>query len=87
MVWLSWIDDCMVWGPQEVIGKESKEFTSRFDCDEVGEVKEYVGCKVDHDKKLRQIKLLNPSCCRATRMSMQSSTRSRVPQRRRERYW
>ena len=60
VVWLSWIDDCMVWGPQEVIGKESKEFTSRFDCDEVGEVKEYVGCKVDHDKKLRQIKITQP---------------------------
>ena len=53
VVWLSWIDDCMVWGPQEIIEKESKDFTSRFDCDEVGEVKEYVGCKIDHNKNAR----------------------------------
>eukprot|EP00957_Ditylum_brightwellii_P152300 11594978-Ditylum_brightwellii.AAC.1 len=35
--WLSWIDDCMVWGHNDVVHLESKEFTSQFDCDEVGE--------------------------------------------------
>eukprot|EP00957_Ditylum_brightwellii_P158269 12047301-Ditylum_brightwellii.AAC.1 len=51
IVWLSWIDNCMVWGHDKVVIKESKEFTSQFDCDEVGEVKEYVGCKIDHNKE------------------------------------
>ena len=50
----------MVWGPQEIIVKESKDFTSTFDCDEVGEVKEYVRCKIDHNKNTREIKITQP---------------------------
>ena len=53
VVWLSWIDDCMVWGPQELAQEEEKEFTRRFNCNEVGEVKEYVGCKIDYNKNAR----------------------------------
>ena len=60
VAWLSWIDDCMVWGHDEVVHQESKEFTSRFDCDEVGEVKEYVGCKIEHNKKENYIKFTQP---------------------------
>ena len=60
IVWLSWIDDCMCWGPAEVVPKESKEFTSRFDCDEVGEVKEYVGCKIERDLEERSFKFTQP---------------------------
>jgi hypothetical protein len=33
---------------------------SRFDCDEVGELKEYVGCKVDIDRKERSVTLTQP---------------------------
>jgi hypothetical protein len=32
----------------------------RFDCDEVGELAEYVGCKVDHNKEEGWIKLTQP---------------------------
>eukprot|EP00957_Ditylum_brightwellii_P196591 14978675-Ditylum_brightwellii.AAC.3 len=35
---------------------ESNEFTSQFDNDKVGKVKEYVGCKIDHNKEERSIK-------------------------------
>eukprot|EP00957_Ditylum_brightwellii_P026963 2038523-Ditylum_brightwellii.AAC.1 len=51
VIWLSWINDCMVWGPKSVVPAESKAFTNQFECDDVGEVNEYVGCKIERDKK------------------------------------
>eukprot|EP00957_Ditylum_brightwellii_P041040 3108036-Ditylum_brightwellii.AAC.1 len=48
----------MVWGHNKVVVKESKEFTSQFDCDEVGKLKEYVRCKVNHNKEKRTIKFI-----------------------------
>lgn len=60
IIWLSWVDDCMVWGPKEIVTEENEQFTSRFDCDDVGEVKEYVGCKIIHDEKDRSIKFVQP---------------------------
>ena len=31
-----------------------------FDCDNVGEMNKYVGCKVDYDKELKWIRLTQP---------------------------
>eukprot|EP00957_Ditylum_brightwellii_P181532 13827882-Ditylum_brightwellii.AAC.1 len=39
IIWLSWTDDCMVWGPDKIVQKESDAFNEWFDCDDVGEVK------------------------------------------------
>ena len=49
IVWLSLIDDYMVWGTDKQAKKEKYRFVSRFDCDDIGEVKEYIGCKIDKD--------------------------------------
>ena len=47
IIWLSWIDDCMMWGNKEIVMKEKKGFMNRFDCVDVEELKEYVGCKIE----------------------------------------
>ena len=60
VVWLSWIDDCMVWGKAEQANKEKDGFVDRFDCDDIGEVKEYVGCKIDRDVKDNVFKFTQP---------------------------
>ena len=60
VVWLSWIDDCMVWGKAEQANKEKDGFVDRFDCDDIGEVKEYVGCKIDKDVKDNVFKFTQP---------------------------
>lgn len=60
IIWLSWVDDCMVWGPKEVVPKENEEFMSRFDCDDVGEVREYVRCKIEKNEKERSFKFTQP---------------------------
>ena len=60
VIWLSWIDDCMCWGPKSEVPRENEEFMQRFDCDDVGEVKEYVGCKIDRDEENNSIKFTQP---------------------------
>lgn len=32
----------------------------RFDCDDIGELKEYVGCKIYHDREKRTLKITQP---------------------------
>ena len=60
IIWLSWIDACMVCGPKEQMLIEKKEFTRRFDCDDIGPLEEYVGCKVDRDIDNTSIKTTQP---------------------------
>eukprot|EP00957_Ditylum_brightwellii_P085135 6472982-Ditylum_brightwellii.AAC.1 len=49
VIWLSWIDNCMVWGPEGIVKAKSDAFNERFDCDDGGEVTEYVGCKIERE--------------------------------------
>ena len=54
LLWLSWIDDCLcVRHPVEV----AKAREDKFECDDIGEVKEYVGCKIDWNLEDRQVRL------------------------------
>ena len=52
VLWLSWIDDCLCVESRKNVVKSKDEMLRRFDCDDVGEVKEYLGCKVDIDEKI-----------------------------------
>eukprot|EP00957_Ditylum_brightwellii_P210903 15365538-Ditylum_brightwellii.AAC.1 len=36
IICLSWIDDCMVWGPKNIIQAELDAFNERFDCNDMG---------------------------------------------------
>jgi hypothetical protein len=60
ILWISWVDDCLVAGEKLEVLKAKGEMMSRFDCDEVGEMKEYVGCKVDRDWEKGTLKLTQP---------------------------
>ena len=50
----------MCWGEKSVVLKENEEFMQRFDCDNVGEVREYVGCKIDRDTQDGSMKFTQP---------------------------
>jgi hypothetical protein len=60
ILWLSWVDDCLVGGKDEGVKKAKGQMMELFDCDYVGELKEYVGCKVDYDKEAGTMKLTQP---------------------------
>ena len=60
VIWLSWVDDCLICGTYEAVQIAKKQMMDRFDCDEVGELKEYVGCKIDRNMEEGSIKLTQP---------------------------
>ena len=60
VLWVSWVDDCFVVGNKEAVVKAKKDMMDRFDCDEVGELTEYVGCKIERNWKERWIKITQP---------------------------
>jgi Reverse transcriptase (RNA-dependent DNA polymerase) len=60
VIWLSWVDDCLVCGTSDGVRVAKRQMQARFDCDEVGELKEYIGCKIDRNWKERWTKLTQP---------------------------
>jgi len=47
IVWLSWIDDCLVLGEEQGVLAAKEQMKQRFDCDDLGELDEYLGCKIE----------------------------------------
>lgn len=60
VLWISWVDDCLVVGTTEAVARAKEEMMNRFDCDEVGELEEYVGCKIDINREERSVKITQP---------------------------
>jgi hypothetical protein len=59
-VWISWVDDCLVAGKKPGVLIAKGQMIARFDCEEIGEVDKYVGCKVERNYKENSIKLTQP---------------------------
>ena len=57
---ISWVDDVLICGPKSDVAAAKKDFGRHFECDEQGELKEYIGCKIDRDKEQRSIKFTQP---------------------------
>ena len=55
-LWLSWIDDCLCLGPKKNVIEAKDELCKLYDCDDIGEFKEYVGCEVSVDRVKRELK-------------------------------
>ena len=60
VIWSSWVDDLLSAGKEEEVKKGRNILKQHFDLDEVGELKEYVGCKVEYNKEKGWIKLTQP---------------------------
>jgi len=58
VLWISWVDDCLVCGNAEAVKIAKRQMMERFDCDEVGELTEYIGCKLHRDDE--SIKMTQP---------------------------
>ena len=59
-LWVSWVDDLMFWGPKTMVQEEKTELTDRFDCDDVGDVEEYVGCQININEDEGWMKVTQP---------------------------
>ena len=59
-VWISWVDDLLTIGPKEDVIKNKEELMKRFECDDIGKLNEYVGCKIDINEEERCMKITQP---------------------------
>ena len=60
VLWVSWVDDCLVCGTRKAVDIAKSQMKGNFSCDEIGELKEYVGCKINHNKEERAMKITQP---------------------------
>jgi hypothetical protein len=60
VLWVSWIDDCLVLGNKAGMQTAKEQMMMRFDCDEVGNMDEYVGCKLERNWDEGWIKFTQP---------------------------
>jgi hypothetical protein len=59
-LWVSWVEDCLVVGMKEAVAIAKKQLMAKFDCDKIGNMDEYVRCKVDCNFDKDAIKLTQP---------------------------
>jgi hypothetical protein len=54
VVWLSFIDDYVFGGDPRAVEAANEQIKSRFECDDIGELNKYVGCKIDRGEDFVQ---------------------------------
>ena len=59
-IWISWVDDLLSVGTKNDVWEGKQKLKTHFEIDEVGELKEYVGCKVEYNKQEGWTKLTQP---------------------------
>eukprot|EP00957_Ditylum_brightwellii_P139670 10644763-Ditylum_brightwellii.AAC.2 len=60
IIWISWVDGCLIAGPQDYVKQEKQKIMVMFKCDELGTMDKYAGCKVEQDLKEQSIKITQP---------------------------
>jgi hypothetical protein len=60
LVYMSWVDDILIAGKKGSVLRAKKALAKHFTLDEQGEMLEYIGCKVEHDRKNLWMKLTQP---------------------------
>jgi len=55
---VSWIDDNLIVGSKAAVLEARKDMMDRFECEDCGEIEEYVGCKIVKDG--RELKFTQP---------------------------
>jgi hypothetical protein len=59
-IWASWVDDLLSCGHESDVKEGREAIKKYFDLDEIGELNEYVGCKVEYNRKEGWMKLTQP---------------------------
>lgn len=59
-IWASWVDDLLSCGNKEDVVQGRHAIKKFFDLDEVGELKEYVGCKIEYNSAEGWMHLTQP---------------------------
>ena len=60
LMWMSWIDDYLYCGQEQDALQARDDMKKRFECDDVGPLEEFVGCKIEWNKEERWMRLTQP---------------------------
>ena len=60
VIWISWVDDFLLSGPNKRTQLAKIKMMSLVECEEMGEMKEYIGCKIERNWNERWVKLKKP---------------------------
>jgi Reverse transcriptase (RNA-dependent DNA polymerase) len=60
VIWVIVVDDCAGSGPEHEVLKSKAQLMEIFACDDQGEMKEYVGCKIDYKRRSGYMMILQP---------------------------
>jgi hypothetical protein len=59
-LWTTHVDNNMTVGTKETVMEAKSLMAKQFECDDVGPLREYLGCKVDYDTVKQVIRLTQP---------------------------
>ena len=59
ILWVSWVDDCLVAGNDKGVQNAKRQLMERFNCDETGTLEEYVSCKLLEAIKIHLVDLVS----------------------------
>ncbi len=65
LVWTSFIDDMILFGTHRGVMKYKQMFLEQVDCDDVGPLNEYLGCKVEINHQRKMAKITQPVLLRS----------------------
>jgi hypothetical protein len=65
VLWISWVDDCILMGHPDGVKHYHTIMNEYFDCDNIGGLKEYVGCKIERSSDKTKILLSQPVIIRS----------------------
>jgi hypothetical protein len=57
---MSWVDDCYIAGPKEELMNQKATIMQNLDCDDGGEIMEFIGCKIDYDRTNKSMRFTQP---------------------------
>ena len=60
-IWLSWCDDLACFGDKTAVDSAVKDVSTHFEVDDVGDMKDYLGCALDIDRTKRTCKITQPT--------------------------
>jgi hypothetical protein len=60
IIWISWVDDFLVCGGKNSVMEAKDMMAKIFDCEDVGEMNEYVGCKIERDLEEPSLRMTQP---------------------------
>jgi hypothetical protein len=81
VIWILWVNNCLLLGHYEDVSKYHKMMNNYFDCNNIGELKEYVGCKVESREGNKRILIVQSVIirCFIDKFGMRENPRIEVP--------